>query len=168
MGQVRDASRTNALPNALGRLRVALEAAYESASREVGLSPQQAELLCAAMRPSAVNELAVVLRCDRSNVSRLADRIEAQGLLARIDADEDGRVSVIELTPAGHELARQFINRLAAQTASLRRSWSLAKQQRASQLLSEISSALEEAATGPTSVGSLPRKSGRRLKAWPN
>jgi len=46
------------VPQALGRLRVALEDAYVRASRELGLTPQQAELLCAAMSPATVGELA--------------------------------------------------------------------------------------------------------------
>jgi hypothetical protein len=60
-----DAPQT--LPQALGRLRVALEDAFQRASRELGLTAQQAELLCAAMRPAAVGDLAHTLRCDRSN-----------------------------------------------------------------------------------------------------
>jgi hypothetical protein len=54
------------LPQALGRLRVALEDAFERTSRELGLKAQQAELLCAAMRPAAVGDPAQTLRCDRS------------------------------------------------------------------------------------------------------
>ena len=63
------------VPQALGRLRVALEDAYTRASRELVLTPQQAELLCAARSSSAVGDLAAALRCDRSNVTRLVDRI---------------------------------------------------------------------------------------------
>ena len=50
------------LPQALGRLRVALEDAFLQASRTLGLTAQQAELLCAAMAPAAVGDLAQALR----------------------------------------------------------------------------------------------------------
>src|SRR5215204_2826258 len=45
---------TETLPQALGRLRVALQDAFLQASRTLGLTAQQAELLCAAMAPAAV------------------------------------------------------------------------------------------------------------------
>ncbi len=76
---------------ALGRLRVALEETFAQASRESGLSAQQAELLCAAMmRPGAIGDLARVLHCDRSNVSRLVDRAARRGLVYRRGGDSDG------------------------------------------------------------------------------
>ncbi|MGH2831474.1 MAG: hypothetical protein ACRDK2_01760, partial [Solirubrobacteraceae bacterium] len=62
---------TVSVPQALGRLRVAMDAAYVQASRELGLTPQQAELLCAALRPDALGDLARALRREHSNVSRL-------------------------------------------------------------------------------------------------
>jgi hypothetical protein len=49
-------------PRALGHLRVALDDAYSRVSRELELTPAQAELLCAALRPAAVGALAQVLR----------------------------------------------------------------------------------------------------------
>src|SRR5918993_250647 len=66
------------VPQALGRLRVALDDAFLQASRTLGLTPQQADLLCAAMAPAAVGDLAQALRWDRSNVSHLVDRAAAE------------------------------------------------------------------------------------------
>ena len=83
------------VPRALGRLRVALDAAYTDASREMGLTAQQAELLCAALRPTAIGDLAEVLRCDRSNVSRLVDRAASRGLVRRCGEQADLRVTFI-------------------------------------------------------------------------
>lgn len=131
------------VPQALGRLRVALEDAYARASREVGLTPQQAELLCAAMSPAAVGELAQTLRCDRSNVTRLIDRASTRALFRRRGGEEDGRVTVVELTPEGERLAHRFLAGLTAQTAALRASWSCERQQLAVDLLTEISDALD-------------------------
>src|SRR5713226_3858453 len=106
--QIVMATSGETVPQALGRLRVALEDAFVRASRDLGLTEQQAELLCAAMRPAAVGDLARTLRCDRSNVSRLIDRAGARGLLTRRGDEEDGRVTVVELTPEGEGLARRF------------------------------------------------------------
>lgn len=131
------------LPQALGRLRVALDDAFARASQAVGLTPQQAELLCAAMSPSSVKDLAEALRCDRSNVTRLADRAFGRGHVNRHGEDEDGRVRVVELTPAGRRLASQFLTVLAAQTESLLASWPAGREGAAAEMLNEISEALE-------------------------
>jgi DNA-binding MarR family transcriptional regulator len=130
------------VPQALGRLRVALEYSFQRAARELDLTAQQAELLCGAMSPAAVGDLAVMLRCDRSNVSRLVDRAAARDLVRRTQG-EDRRVSMIELTPKGQRLARRFIAKLEAQTAKLRAEWSSARQGQAAELLDELTAALE-------------------------
>jgi DNA-binding MarR family transcriptional regulator len=131
------------VPRALGRLRVALEDAFLRASRDLGLTAQQAELLCAAMQPAAVGDLAQTLRCDRSNVSRLIDRAAARGLLTRQGDDEDGRVTVVELTPKGQGLARRFLAALESQTDVLNNRWSGQRRQLAVGLLNELSDTLE-------------------------
>jgi DNA-binding MarR family transcriptional regulator len=147
-------------PPALGRLRVALEDAFQRASRELGLTSQQAELLCAAMRPAAVGDLARALRCDRSKVSRLVDRVSTRGLVKRRTGDMDGRVSLIELTPEGEQLARRFIAALEAQTQTLRADWPDTRQQTAVELLNEIADALD----APRSMR--PDHPDRALSGW--
>lgn len=141
--KLRRAAGSESVPQALGRLRVALEDAYLRASREVGLTAQQAELLCAAMSPAAVGHLAEVLRCDRSNVSRLVDRASAHGHLRRRGGEQDGRVTVIELTPDGERLALRFLSALEAQTAELRGGWPTQRERLTVELLNEISDALD-------------------------
>lgn len=137
------ASSPDTLPQALGRLRVALEDAFLRASRNLGLTAQQAELLCAALCPTAIGDLAQLLHCDRSNVSRLVDRAAARGLLRRRAAQEDGRVAVVELTARGAELAQRLLATLEDQTAALRAEWSDQRQRQAVKLLNEISGTLE-------------------------
>jgi DNA-binding MarR family transcriptional regulator len=143
------------LPRALGRLRVALDDAFQRASRELGLTAQQAEFLCAALRPTAVGDLAHALRCDRSNVSRLVDRASTRGLVKRGEDEADGRVTIVELTAEGERLARSFIAALEAQTEALRASWPGTREQTAVGLLNEIADALD-------AVEQLPRPRGRR------
>jgi DNA-binding MarR family transcriptional regulator len=134
------------LPQALGRLRVALEDAFLQASRTLGLTAQQAELLCAAMAPAAVGDLAQALRCDRSNVSHLVDRAAARGLVNRRAGDEDGRITIVALTAEGKRLAQRFIAELEAQTQPLRARWPDERQRLAVELLNEISETLDSAA----------------------
>jgi len=136
------------LPPALGRLRVALDDAYVKASRELGLTGQQAELICAAISPAAIGDLAEQLRCDRSNVSRLVERASAQGLLKRRVGDKDGRVTVVELTPKGERLAGRFLAALEALTRDLRAGWPRDRERLAVEIVNEISDALDKG--GPT------------------
>lgn len=131
------------VPEALGRLRVALEDAFLRASRELDLTPQQAELLCAAMSPAPVGQLAEALRCDRSNVSRLVDRASLRGLVRRRGGEEDGRVSVVELTREGQILAGRFMVALESHTEALRAEWAPPRHRLAVDLLNEISDVLE-------------------------
>ncbi|HEV2999106.1 MAG TPA: MarR family transcriptional regulator [Solirubrobacteraceae bacterium] len=134
------------VPQALGRLRVELNESFERVSRELGLSAQQAELLCAAMRPAAVGDVARVLHCDRSNVTRLADRVAERGLLTRRPGDTDGRVTVLELTPEGDLLARRFIAALESELDDLLATWTERRKRDAVRLLGAVSDALRAAA----------------------
>jgi len=143
------ASEDVAFPQALGRLRVALEDAYLRASREMGLTPPQAELLCAAMNPASVGELAVALRCDRSNVSRLVDRVSMRGLIRRQGGEDDGRVTLVELTAEGEHLARRFLTALQTQTQGLRAEWPRERQELSVELMNGISTALDASGYQP-------------------
>jgi len=137
------------VPRTLGRLRVALEDAFLRAARELGLTAQQAELLCAAMRPSAIGDLAQELRCDRSNVSRLVDRASSRGLLERRAGDSDGRVNIVRLTDEGDALARRFIAALERQLDDVLDQWSPQKQRSAVRLMTEIADALDAPRADP-------------------
>jgi len=137
------------VPRALGRLRVALEDAYLRASREQGLTAQQAELLCAAMRPAAVGDLARVLRCDQSNVTRLVDRASKRGLIRRRGDEQDGRLTLVEPSPKGRRLAERFIESLEAQTENVLARWPAKRQQATVDALNEIADALDEARPAP-------------------
>ena len=77
-----------------------------AAAAEVDLHPSQVIALL-QMEPGAgmpMHELASVLGCDNSNVTGLADRLEARGLVARRPHAHDRRVRHIVLTEAGAQL----------------------------------------------------------------
>jgi DNA-binding MarR family transcriptional regulator len=133
----------NTVPQALGRLRAALNASFTDASRMLELTPQQAELLCAALRPRPVGDLARVLHCDRSNVSRMVDRAVTRCLIERHGEQRDGRVSMIALTPTGQRLATEFIATLESLTTPLLETWAQQRQLETARTLNELASALE-------------------------
>jgi DNA-binding MarR family transcriptional regulator len=57
---------------------------------------------------STVAELARECELDAGAMTRLLDRLEAKGLLARVRSSEDRRVVNLELTKEGREAARQI------------------------------------------------------------
>jgi DNA-binding MarR family transcriptional regulator len=67
-------------------------------------------LLCLHEAPGRrlrLSDLAKAALLSRSGLTRLVDRLEDAGLLARANVPEDGRGAVAVLTPAGHEALRK-------------------------------------------------------------
>lgn len=108
------------LISALLELYLSLDRIYAAASRDVDLTPQQAELLCRVEhdRP-ALGELAGALGCDKTNVTGLVDRAAGRGLVERVADDHDRRVTRIEATDEGRRLLGEFHDRLAVRLAGL-------------------------------------------------
>jgi DNA-binding MarR family transcriptional regulator len=84
----------------------------------VGLSPAKYQALDALVRaeqPLALSELAGCLNCVRSNITQLADRLEADGLMKRVDDASDRRAIRAVVTPLGierHAAGAQVIREL--------------------------------------------------------
>ena len=127
----------------LVRLMMAVEDAYTQVSREVGLTAQQAQLLCAAQRPAPVGDIAAFLRCDRSNVSHLVSRAERRGLMRRGATETDGRVKVVRLSSDGEELVRRFIGALGSRFETLLAEWPEDRRDEARSILHALADALE-------------------------
>jgi MarR family transcriptional regulator, organic hydroperoxide resistance regulator len=77
----------------------------------LGLTFPQAHLLrlLTPDQPRPMSDVAVRLVCDASNVTGLADRLEARGLIERRSAEHDRRVKVLALTEAGERVREQVI-----------------------------------------------------------
>ena len=78
----------------------------EAALDTIGLSPPKYQALDALVRagePLALSELAGCLKCVRSNVTQLADRLESDGLVKRVDDPTDRRAIRAVVTPLGVE-----------------------------------------------------------------
>ena len=77
---------------------------------ELGLAPMQAFALrnLDPDTPMAMSALADALHCDNSNITGIADRLEAAGLVERRTGERDRRVKTLALTAKGIE-ARQAV-----------------------------------------------------------
>jgi DNA-binding MarR family transcriptional regulator len=81
-----------------------LEDALEERLSGVGLSQAKLKVLTSLVQagePLALRELAARNKCVRSNVTQLVDRLEAEGLVRRIDDPNDRRSVRAEITAAG-------------------------------------------------------------------
>jgi DNA-binding MarR family transcriptional regulator len=86
----------------------ALEQRLESALGEVGLSMAKYGViaqLAESDEPLALSELATRQSCVRSNMTQLIDRLEADGLVRRVDDPADRRSVRAAITRLGEERA---------------------------------------------------------------
>jgi DNA-binding MarR family transcriptional regulator len=89
---------------------------FMALAQELGLSPMQLHTL-RILEPDVelpMSSLADKLFCDNSNVTGMADRLEARGLIERRPADYDRRVKLLVLTEEGERL-RTILTRQFAQ-----------------------------------------------------
>lgn len=99
----------DALTESLIALFREVDALFGAASRTMGLTPQQAQLLCLAQHMSpSFGELAGLLHCDKTNVTGLVDRLERRGLLSREPDPHDRRMSRVRLTAEGERVTTAF------------------------------------------------------------
>ena len=70
-------------------------------------------------RPKPMSELAATMFCDASNITGIADRLEARGLVERVPAAHDRRVKTLALTPEGVRVRKELAARLAEPPASV-------------------------------------------------
>ena len=74
-----------------------------------GVTAQQAAVVLHAARgETSPNQLAAAVATDTAGMTRLLDRLEAKGLLARRKHPEDRRAVVVELTGEGQALVPQL------------------------------------------------------------
>ncbi|MES9607591.1 MarR family transcriptional regulator [Actinomadura sp. NPDC000929] len=86
-----------------------VEGVRAAASRELGLTPQQAQLLTlVAPKELTHGELANQMHCDKANITGLVDRLVRRELVERRPDPDDRRVSQVVLTERGRELVARF------------------------------------------------------------
>lgn len=88
---------------------------------ECSLTLSQGKLIRELARPQSQRELARLLHYDPSNITALADSLEARGLLERRADASDRRFRLLALTPDGERLRSLLEDRLAQPPAFLNR-----------------------------------------------
>jgi DNA-binding MarR family transcriptional regulator len=81
-----------------------VQSRLESMMEEVGLTPakfQAIDALARAGEPLTLGEFASRLKCVRSNITQLVDRLEADGLVKRVNDPADRRAVRAVVTPLG-------------------------------------------------------------------
>ena len=82
-------------------------------ARELGLTPATLGALARLGEPRTMGEIAELLRCDPSNVTGIADALEARGLARRRPSEADRRVKAVELTAKGERLRQRAMGELS-------------------------------------------------------
>jgi DNA-binding MarR family transcriptional regulator len=112
------------LTEALLEMCCMVEGMRADASRELALTPQQAQLLTMVAPAELTHgELASRLRCDKTNVTGLVDRLVRRELVRRRPDPEDRRVIKVGLTDQGTELVTRFRKSLSTAVAGRLASW---------------------------------------------
>jgi DNA-binding MarR family transcriptional regulator len=88
---------------------------------EYGLKPPQFFALDALDEPVPMSHIADMLRCDRSAVTWITDRLEERGYVERRADERDRRVKLLALTDEGRRVREQIRQRLAVPPEALTR-----------------------------------------------
>ncbi|AZQ40009.1 MarR family transcriptional regulator [Streptomyces cyaneochromogenes] len=116
---------------------------FSTASRQLGLTPQQAQMLCFAqhLQPS-LGELATLLHCDKTNITGLVDRLQRRGLLTRQPDPDDRRMTRVHLTPEGERVTSQFQQAIHTALTTRFSSWPAVQRDSLVRLLQSATTAL--------------------------
>jgi DNA-binding MarR family transcriptional regulator len=108
------------LASALVQTMHRLQDLHAESSRPLGLTPQQAHLLCVLLGgPLGMTELSRILSIERSSLTSMVDRLERRDLVARTANPADRRASHIELTADGRSLAHDAHDAVVARIETL-------------------------------------------------
>jgi len=88
---------------------------------EYGLKPPQFFALDALDEPLPMSHIADMLRCDRSAVTWITDRLEERGYVERRSDERDRRVKLLALTDEGRRVREEIRRRLAVPPDALAR-----------------------------------------------
>jgi DNA-binding MarR family transcriptional regulator len=106
MNNTAQSDTSGALMFSLLHAAQALEGNLEEAFSAVGLSTARFGVLDQLVRAGeslSLSDLAARTSCVRSNMTQLVDRLEAEGLVRRVDDPDDRRCIRAELTAEGRE-----------------------------------------------------------------
>lgn len=85
-----------------------MRASFEAVCSRYDLTPQQARSLLGLKERAPMRSLASHLRCDPSNITGIADRLEARDLVRREESENDRRVKLLALTERGETIRAEL------------------------------------------------------------
>lgn len=110
------------LADAMVRMTHVVRRAFADVSREHGLTPVQAELLCVLTTGRVpMSELSRILDIEKSSLTGLVDRAERRGLVRRVQQPQDRRCYHVELTGAGASVAHACHTEVSSRLEALAR-----------------------------------------------
>lgn len=112
-------------------------AQFEAVAAEFGLGHKLAQALLGLAQPAPMSALASEMACDASNVTGIADRLEERGLVERRPDEQDRRVKLLVLTPAGGSLRSELAARVG-ETAPVMTQLSASERETLHALLAKI------------------------------
>lgn len=86
---------------------------FERAAASLDLTPTQARALLTLAAATPMRAMAGALHCDASNVTGIADRLSARGLVTREPDPGDRRVKLLALTAEGKRVREQLARTVA-------------------------------------------------------
>jgi MarR family transcriptional regulator, lower aerobic nicotinate degradation pathway regulator len=106
----------------LAQLSFLIHEILERLALEHDLSIIQTRLLGVLRdREPTMNELARLLRLEKSSVTGLVDRAERRGLVVRVPSSADGRAVLVSLTPDGRSLVSAVASDFEGEVSTLLR-----------------------------------------------
>ena len=101
-------------------LSVLIQRKYAEICAELDLTPMQATLLCAIKdEPRRMTYLAASMGMTKNALSQLVDRTERRDLVNRVSSEQDRRVIMLGVTPAGKVLAEAVYAETAKRLPSI-------------------------------------------------
>ena len=86
-----------------------LHAHVQGVAAELSLTPAQGRLLTQLEHPARMGDVAHERLCDPSSLTTLVQRLERDGLVARVVDPDDARARLITLTSKGRHVRRRLI-----------------------------------------------------------
>ncbi len=132
---------SNSLLNALLRAAHRIEAHIESALADGGLSLAKLSVLDHLVQggePLPLGQLAGRISCVKSNMTQLIDRLETDGLVARVADPEDRRSVRAAITDEGRRRHAAGVRILVEQEQELLKGFKAAERKQLTELLGQI------------------------------
>ena len=108
-----DVGVTAGLPQLVMQLGSKLQQCWEEAAQEYGITGAQAGILMHLGEPIPMNQLAIEMTCQPSNLTAMIDRLEEAGFVRREPGMVDRRVKNLVLTREGQSTRSELADVIA-------------------------------------------------------